>query len=251
MQWNREQEGEYQLQAVLRSPKGEVFEIWLSLEGKGSLEVLNPQLWWVNGLGEQPLYNVQVNLFRNGELEDCWERRIGLRHMTIRREKDQWGESFAHEINGVTFFAMGADYIPEEHLLGRRSPGKTRQLLEDCKRANYNVIRVWGGGFYPDDWFYDICDELGLAVWQDFMFACSVYELTPQFEENIRRELEDNIRRIRHHACLALWCGNNEMEMFVDERCWVTKHSEVRDYLFMYERIFPEILRREVPETFS
>ena len=94
VQWNREQEGEYQLQAVLRSPKGEVFEIWLSLEGKGSLEVLNPQLWWVNGLGEQPLYNVQVNLFRNGELEDCWERRIGLRHMTIRREKDQWGGEF-------------------------------------------------------------------------------------------------------------------------------------------------------------
>ena len=112
------------------------------------------------------------------------------------------------------------------------------------------MIRVWGGGFYPDDWFYDLCDELGLAVWQDFMFACSVYELTPEFEENIRRELEENIRRIRHHACLALWCGNNEMEMFVDERCWVTKHSEVRDYLFMYERIFPEILGKEDPETF-
>ena len=89
------------------------------------------------------------------------------------------------------------------------------------------------------------------AVWQDFMFACSVYELTPEFEDNIRRELEDNIRRIRHHACLALWCGNNEMEMFVDERCWVTKHSEVRDYLFMYERIFPEILRKCDPETFT
>ncbi len=145
---------------------------------------------------------------------------------------------------------MGADYIPEEHLLGKRSREKTRQLLEDCKRANFNVIRVWGGGFYPDDWFYDLCDELGLAVWQDFMFACSVYELTPEFEENIRRELEENIRRIRHHACLALWCGNNEMEMFVDERCWVTKHSEVRDYLFMYERIFPEILGKEDPETF-
>ena len=107
--------------------------------------------------------------------------------MTVRREKDQWGESFAHEINGIPFFAMGADYIPEEHLLGNRSREKTRQLLEDCKRANFNVIRVWGGGFYPDDWFYDICDELGLAVWQDFMFACSVYELTPEFEGNIRR----------------------------------------------------------------
>ena len=250
IQWKEERKGDYQIQVSAVSPQGEVFKSWLSLDGSGTLRIPDPQLWWVNGLGDQPLYQVRAVLYRNGEPEDCWERRIGLRKMTVRREKDQWGESFAHEINGIPFFAMGADYIPEEHLLGNRSREKTRRLLEDCKRANFNVIRVWGGGFYPDDWFYDICDELGLAVWQDFMFACSVYELTPEFEENIRRELEDNIRRIRHHACLALWCGNNEMEMFVDERCWVTKHSEVRDYLFMYERIFPEILRKCDPETF-
>ena len=140
----------------------------------------------------------------------------------------------------MLLFCMGGDYIPEEHLLGRRSEEKTRQLLLDCKRANFNVIRVWGGGFYPDEWFYDICDELGLAVWQDFMFACSVYELTEAFETNIRQEFIDNIKRLRHHPSLALWCGNNEMEMFVDERCWVTKHTEVRDYLLMYERIIPK-----------
>ena len=168
----------------------------------------------------------------------------------MQRKKDQYGESFAHEVNGKAFFAMGADYIPEEHLLGRRSEEKTRKLLEDCKLANFNVIRVWGGGFYPDDWFFDICDELGLVVWQDFMFACSVYELTPEFEANIRKEFADNIKRLRHHASLGLWCGNNEMEMFVDERCWVTKASEVRDYLFMYERIIPEVLREYDPETF-
>lgn len=107
-----------------------------------------------------------------------------------------------------------------------------------------------GGGFYSDDWFFDLCDELGLVVWQDFMFACSVYELTEEFEANIRQEFIDNIKRIRHHACLGLWCGNNEMEMFVEERCWVTKYSEVRDYLFMYERILPEILKKYDPETF-
>ena len=145
---------------------------------------------------------------------------------------------------------MGADYIPEEHLLGRRSKERTRKLLMDCKEANFNSIRVWGGGFYPDDWFFDLCDELGLVVWQDFMFACSVYELTPEFEENIRQEFIDNIKRIRHHACLGLWCGNNEMEMFVDERCWVTKPREVRDYLFMYERIIPEVLKIYDPQTF-
>lgn len=113
------------------------------------------------------------------------------------------------------------------------------------------MIRVWGGGFYPDDWFYDICDELGLAVWQDFMFACSVYELTEAFETNIRQEFIDNIKRLRHHPSLALWCGNNEMEMFVDERCWVTKHTEVRDYLLMYERIIPEILKDHDHQTFT
>lgn len=242
--------GSYQIKVTVTSPSGEICETLLSPEGKGSLVIENPRLWWVNGLGEQPLYQVEAVLFCEGTAVDTWKRRIGLRSMTMQREKDEWGESFAHVINGKPFFAMGADYIPEEHLLGRRSPEKTRQLLEDCKLANYNVIRVWGGGFYPDDWFYDICDELGLAVWQDFMFACSVYELTPEFEANIRQEFIDNIRRIRHHASLGLWCGNNEMEMFVDERCWVTKATEVRDYLLMYERIIPEVLKEYDPQTF-
>lgn len=211
----------------------------------------NPSLWWPNGLGEQPLYQVEVVLQNErGEELDSWNKKLGLRTMTMRREKDTWGESFAHEVNGHTMFAMGADYIPEEHLLGRRSREKTEKLLRDCKLANYNSIRVWGGGFYPDDWFYEICDELGLVVWQDFMFACSVYELTPEFEANIRQEFVENIKRIRHHACLGLWCGNNEMEMFVDERCWVTKPTEVRDYLFMYERIIPQALKEYDPQTF-
>ncbi len=226
------------------------YETILSPEGKGQIVIENPQLWWVSGLGGQPLYEVEATLFYRGTEVDLWKRRIGLRSMTVQREKDAWGESFAHVINGKPFFAMGADYIPEEHLLGNRSPEKTRRLLEDCKLANFNVIRVWGGGFYPDDWFYDLCDELGLAVWQDFMFACSVYELTPEFEENITQEFIDNVKRIRHHACLALWCGNNEMEMFVEERCWVTKPTEVRDYLFMYERIIPGILKKQDPQTF-
>ena len=113
------------------------------------------------------------------------------------------------------------------------------------------MIRVWGGGCYPEDWFYDLCDEMGFLVWQDFMFACSVYELTPEFEANIRREFADNIKRIRHHASLGLWSGNNEMEMFADERCWVTKPSEVRDYLFMYERIIPEVRKNTTRRPFT
>lgn len=243
-------EGAYETEVTVVSPDKKSRKIRLSGDGKGSLVIEDAKLWWVNGLGGQPLYEVEAVLLKDGEAADVWKRKIGLRSMTVRQRKDEWGVSFAHEINGKPFFAMGADYIPEEHLLGRRSRERTRQLLEDCKLANYNVIRVWGGGFYPDDWFYDICDELGLMVWQDFMFACSVYELTPEFEANIREEFIDNIKRLRHHASLGLWCGNNEMEMFVDERCWVTKPSEVRDYLLMYERIIPEILKKYDPQTF-
>ena len=246
----RETPGEYQWRVLVTAPDGQKYETALSAEGEGQLVIEDPELWWPNGLGDQPLYQVEAQLLYEGNVEDTWKKRIGLRTMTMQRKKDQYGESFAHEVNGKAFFAMGADYIPEEHLLGRRSEEKTRKLLEDFKLANFNVIRVWGGGFYPDDWFFDICDELGLVVWQDFMFACSVYELTPEFEANIRKEFADNIKRLRHHASLGLWCGNNEMEMFVDERCWVTKASEVRDYLFMYERIIPEVLREYDPETF-
>lgn len=214
------------------------------------IEISNPKLWWSNGIGAQSLYEAEVTLEKDGMVLDRWKQRIGLRTMTMHQEKDSWGESFAHEVNGVQIFAMGADYIPEDHLIGRTNREKTRKLLEACKMANFNTVRVWGGGYYPEDWFFDLCDELGLMVWQDFMFACSVYELTEEFEQNITQEFIDNIKRIRNHASLALWCGNNEMEMFVQERCWVTKETEVRDYLFMYERIIPSILKKYDPDTF-
>lgn len=231
----------------IKEPEGRT---WVLEDSPEELTIENPKLWWVNNLGSQPLYDICVTLRYQGAILDTWERKIGLRQVTMRREKDRWGESFAHELNGKSIFAMGADYIPEDHLLGRTGREKTRKLLEACREANFNVIRVWGGGCYPEDWFYELCDEMGFLVWQDFMFACSVYELTPEFEENIRREFADNIKRIRHHASLGLWCGNNEMEMFVDEGCWVTKPSEVRDYLFMYERILPEVLSKYDPQTF-
>lgn len=210
----------------------------------------NPVLWWPNGVGEQPLYQVTVTLYKEGKTADVWTRRIGLRTMTMHVEPDQWGSCFAHRVNGKDIFAMGADYIPEDHLLGRITPETTRSLLEQCKEAHFNAIRIWGGGYYPEDWFYDICDELGLMVWEDFMFACAVYDLTPEFEANIRAEFVDNIKRLRHHASLGLWCGNNEMEQFVKEGNWVSKPSEVRDYLLMYERIIPEVLEKYDPDTF-
>lgn len=225
----------------------------LSLYSASPEEIVieNPMLWWPNGYGKQPLYTVRIKLYAAEELVDVWEKRIGLRTMTMKIEKDEWGECFAHEVNGVAIFAMGADYIPEDHLLGRVTKETTRKLLEQCIAANFNAVRVWGGGYYPDDWFYDICDELGLIVWQDFMFACAVYELTPEFKENIRQEFIDNIKRLRHHASLGLWCGNNEMEMFVAEgHHWVTKKTEVRDYVIMYEQLIPEVLKEYDSQTF-
>ena len=214
---------------------------------RAEIVIDDPRLWWPNGLGAQPLYTVEVTL---GDGLDSWKRRIGLRTMTVTRKKDQWGECFCHCVNGVDVFAMGADYIPEDNLLPRVNPGRTRRLLEDANLANMNCIRVWGGGYYPDDYFYDICDELGLLVWQDFMFACAVYNLTDDFEENIRAEFLDNVRRLRHHPSLALLCGNNEMEQFVAEGEWVDCPRQKADYIKMYEYIIPKILKAEAPQTF-
>ena len=235
-----------QVQVTVAAPDGQVF----TARGEEcDLRIKNPQLWWPSGYGDQPLYTVKVELCCGGQALDQWQRRIGLRTLTMHREKDQWGESFCHQVNGVDIFAMGSDYIPEDNLLPRVTPERTRRLLQDAKMAHINTIRVWGGGYYPDDFFYDICDELGLLVWQDFMFACAVYNLTDAFERNIRAEFVDNIRRMRHHASLALWCGNNEMEMFVSFGRWGTK-AQAADYIKMYEYILPQVLKQEDPETF-
>lgn len=226
------------------APDGNVF----TAQGERAvIEIENPQLWWPNGLGEQPLYTVEVTL---GDDLDSWRRNLGLRTLTVTRRKDQWGETFCHCVNGVDVFAMGADYIPEDNLLPRVNPERTRRLLEDAKAANMNCIRVWGGGYYPADDFYDSCDRLGLLVWQDFMFACAVYNLTEEFEENIKAEFVDNIRRLRHHPSLALWCGNNEMEQFVACDEWVSAPRQKADYIKMYEYIIPKILKEEDPQTF-
>lgn len=218
--------------------------------GSGELVIDNPALWWPNGYGEQPLYQVEVTLERDGQILDTWTKRIGLRTLTVYREKDEYGEAFAHEVNGVQIFAMGADYIPEDNILPRVNPERTRDLLMQARSANFNCIRVWGGGHYPCDEFWDICDELGLLVWEDFMFACAVYQLTEEFEENIRAEFADNVKRIRHHACLALWCGNNEMESFVESGLWVSRQQERADYIKMYEYIIPKVLKEHDPNTF-
>lgn len=247
------------VQVLLTTPEGKQYT-FSEQEMLQGIRIEKPLLWWPNGYGKQPLYEIEVQLLQkdNGEdgqagiLLDSWKRRIGLRTMTMHREKDAYGESFCHQVNGVKVFAMGADYIPEDNILARITPERTYQLLLQAKNAHHNCIRVWGGGFYPFDAFYDACDELGLIVWEDFMFACAVYNLTEEFEENITAEFIDNIKRLRHHASLGLWCGNNEMEMFVDQGTpeWVNKLSQKSDYVKMYEYVIPKILKKYDPQTF-
>ncbi|MCD7742090.1 MAG: glycoside hydrolase family 2 protein [Ruminococcus sp.] len=213
-------------------------------------EIKNPRLWWTNGLGEHPLYTVKAYIYSNGKMLDERSERIGLRTLEISQDEDEFGHEFCFKLNGKKIFAMGANYIPEDQIVVNCTKERTRKLLEDCAAANYNLIRVWGGGIYPDNYFYDLCDELGIIVWQDFMFACSAYLLTDEFEAAIRHEIRDNVIRLRNHASLGLWCGNNEIESAWVEWGLPKDEQAKADYLIIFEQIIPEALREYGGETF-
>lgn len=228
-----------ELTAEIISPRGEKTLIDIGKE----TEIENPELWWPNGLGEQPIYTVCVEAFVSGEKVDEKVKKIGLRELKLIREKDEYGLSFCHEVNGVKFFAMGADYIPEDNILSRINKNRSEVLLKHCVDANFNAIRVWGGGYYPDDWFFDLCDELGLVVFLDLMFACASYDYGDEFTKNVLAELDDNLKRIRHHACIAVISGNNEIEEFVLDNGW-----ERKGYLELFEKNIPELVKEICPE---
>lgn len=259
-------EGNREITVRVTSPSGHVLETQVSEQKEQStagangtlrerhipVEILNPELWWPNGLGEQPLYEVEVVLSEQGRELDRHDLRIGLRTLTVLQEEDEWGESFQFVVNGIPFFSMGADYVPEDNIFPRRSRERTEHLIRSCAEANFNTIRVWGGGHYPEDYFYDLCDEYGIVVWQDHMYACGVYELTEEFKANITQETINNMKRLRHHASLGLWCGNNEQEMAWDEWNWAEQTSLQlqADYIKMYEVLLPEIAKEIDPNTF-
>lgn len=203
---------------TLLSPAGE--ELGRKTVGGTEVEctftVEHPQLWWTNDLSDeaiQPLYTVKAELCEGEKALDAVSKRIGLRTITLNREKDQWGHNFQFVLNGVPLFAKGGDYIPMDSFITRAGDDKKRQLLRDCQYAHMNMIRVWGGGCYESDSFYDLCDEYGILIWQDFMFACAPYPFYDEaFLKTVKEEIVCNVRRLRDHACLALWCGNNEIE---------------------------------------
>lgn len=239
-------DGECDVKVTVVAPNGDKFDVKANEE----TEIANPMLWWPNNLGEQNLYTVLVELVEGGKVVDSRSKRIGLRTLKLIKEKDEWGEGFCHEVNGVRFFAMGADYIPEDNILSRITKERTYKLIKQCKESNFNTIRVWGGGYYPDDFFFDACDEFGLVVFFDLMFACSAYNPDEKTWESIQVEVRQNVERIRDRASLGLISGNNEVEeMFYNNRGnedW-DKYREV--YVKMFEETFRNIVNEVAPNV--
>lgn len=175
------------------------------------IEISDPEWWFPNGMGQQKLYKLSIQLKKEGQIIGQKEKKIGLRTIEVVQDADTTGHSFYFKVNGFPVFMKGANYIPQDIFLNRVSDEKYTQLILDAKEANFNMLRVWGGGVYEKDIFYDLCDEHGILVWQDFMFACAMYPGNPEFIDNVRLEAEQNVKRLRDHASLALWCGDNEV----------------------------------------
>lgn len=212
------------------------------------LTIENPHLWWPNGMGDQPLYEVSVEL-RSGGTLDTWTRSIGLRTLTLERHPDEIGESFYFACNGVPFFAKGANWIPASPYPWEPQPDDYDRLVQAAADANMNMLRAWGGGIYEHDPFFDACDRYGITVWQDFIFACGTYPSSDsEFMANVTQEAKDNIRRLRHHPCLALWCGNNEIEQGMPDSPGWQESMSWADYGRLFDELLPSLVRELDPQ---
>ncbi|MFO1475622.1 MAG: glycoside hydrolase family 2 protein [Verrucomicrobiota bacterium] len=215
----------------------------------------NPKLWWTRGLGDPALYVCRATMNIGGTDAGEQRCRIGVRSLEIVRDRDGQGTSLAVRLNGLPVFAKGANYIPQDNFQNRVTRATTEHIIRSAAEANMNMLRLWGGGIYEDDTFYSLCDEYGILVWHDLQFACAMYPADPAFLATVREEIRDNVRRIRNHPCLALYCGNNENDL-----CWhqVWKQkfppeiqaAQERDMHTLYAETFPAVLREVDPTRY-
>ena len=221
--------------------------------------IKSPKLWWSNGLGEPHLYSFRTDLTVNNQTSDAWTEEVGLRSLKIINRPDKDGKTFYVELNGIPVFAKGANYIPQDNFLPRVTPEQYEKTILDAANANMNMLRIWGGGTYESDLFYQLCDRYGILVWQDFMFACSLYPAEGELLENIRQEAIDNVKRLRNHACIALWCGNNECNDAWFNWGWQKRYKAQnpeyeqkiwKQFNDQYNVTLPQVVEEYAPESF-
>lgn len=221
--------------------------------------IKSPKLWWSNGLGEPHLYSFHTDLTVNNQTSDAWTEEVGLRSLKIINRPDKDGKTFYVELNGIPVFAKGANYIPQDNFLPRVAPEQYEKTILDAANANMNMLRIWGGGTYESDLFYQLCDRYGILVWQDFMFACSLYPAEGELLENIRQEAIDNVKRLRNHACIALWCGNNECNDAWFNWGWQKRYKAQnpeyeqkiwKQFNDQYNVTLPQVVEEYAPESF-
>lgn len=215
------------------------------------VRIAKPCLWWPHGMGAPHLYDIAASLTTSaGTVTHILP--YGVRTIEVINQPDEIGESFYLKVNGVPLFVKGANYVPPDSFLPRVSPARYQKIFADAQAAHFNMLRVWGGGVYENDYFYHLADTHGILIWQDFMFACSLYPITDEFAGNVAREARDNVRRLRNHASLALWCGNNEIGEAWKSWGWQTDYgyseADKRALEKGYARIFDEILPSAVHE---
>ena len=212
--------------------------------------ILDPILWWPNGYGKQFLYKIETKLMKDKNIISKKTKKIGIRKTELITSKDSLGNEFYFKINNQAIFMKGANYIPQDNLQNRVSKEKYIDLLTQVTKANMNMIRVWGGGIYEEDIFYNTCDSLGILVWQDFMFACAMYPSDSLFLENIREEAIDNVKRLRNHSSIILWCGNNEIAEAWKNWGWQNSFNEYeitkieQGYKDIFSNILPEVVNQ-------
>ena len=235
---------------IVTAPNGEVIA---DINGEAAesishtVEIDDPQLWWtheLNPVDEQPIYDVAITLKDNsGNSLDRTDKKIGLRTLTLDRSKDEWGFNFRFILNGVPIFVKGANWIPADSFINRYTRERLEYDLQAALFSNMNMLRIWGGGYYESDLMYDLCDKYGILLWQDFQFACQAYPFFDnELTENVKAEVEYNVKRLRHHASLAIWSGNNEIEAM--SMGWMFAKNYIAWTEKFFYHILPEQLRK-------